>query len=82
MVAEQIEAITEIWWSGPSTARESALSTQMNCILVMTTAGAPLDKCHNAGVNEGLEAWRQFVKEWEPKLRTTYVGFRRFETTF
>ena len=41
---------------------------------VMTTAGAALDKCHNAGVNEGFEAWRQFVMEWEPKLRTRYVG--------
>ena len=23
---------------------------------------------------EGFEAWRQFVMEWEPKLRTRYVG--------
>ena len=53
---------------------ESALSTQMYYILVMTTAGAALDKCHNASVNEGFEAWRQFVMEWEPKLRTRYVG--------
>ena len=55
-------------------SEESALSTQMYCILVMTTAGAASDKCHNAGVNEGFEAWRQFVMEWEPKLRTRYVG--------
>ena len=54
-------------------SEESALSTQMYHILVMTTAGAVLDNCHNAGVNEGLEAWRQFVMEWEPKLRTRYV---------
>ena len=54
-------------------SEESALSTQMYHILVMTTAGAALDKCHNAGVNEGFEAWRQFVMEWEPKLRTRYV---------
>ena len=46
----------------------SALSSQMYYILVMTTAGAALDKCHNAGVNE----W--FVMEWEPKLRARYVG--------
>ena len=46
----------------------------MYYILVMTTAGAALDKCHNACVNEGFEAWRQFVMEWEPKLRTRYVG--------
>ena len=55
-------------------SEESSLSTQMYYILVMTTAGAALDKCHNAGVNEGFEAWRQFVMEWEPKLRTRYVG--------
>ena len=55
-------------------SEESALSTQMYHILVMTTAGAALDKCHNAGVYEGFEAWRQFVMEWEPKLRTRYVG--------
>ena len=55
-------------------SEESALSTQMYYILVMTTAGAALDKCHNASVNEGFEAWRQFVMEWEPKLRTRYVG--------
>ena len=48
----------------------SALSTQMYNILVMTTAGAALDKWHNAGVNEGFEAWGQFVMEWEPKLWT------------
>ena len=55
-------------------SEESALSTQMYYILVMTTAGAALGKCHNAGVNEGFEAWRQFVMEWELKLRTRYVG--------
>ena len=53
-------------------SEESALSTQVCCILVMT-----LDKCHNVGVNEGLEAWRQFVLEWEPKLRTRYVGVQK-----
>ena len=55
-------------------SEKSALSTQMYHILVMTTAGTALDKCHNAGVNEGFEAWRQFVMEWEPKLRTRSVG--------
>ena len=55
-------------------SEESAFSTQMYYILVMTTAGAAVDKCHNAGVNEGFEAWTQFVMEWEPKLRTKYVG--------
>ena len=55
-------------------SEESALGTQMCCILVMTTAGAALDKCHNAGVKDVFEAWRQFVVEWESKLRTRYVG--------
>ena len=53
-------------------SEESALSTQMY-ILVMTTAGAALDKCHNVGVNEWFEAWRRIAKEWESKLRTRYV---------
>ena len=55
-------------------SEESGLSTQMYYILVITNARAALDKCHDAGVNEGFEAWRQFVMEWEPKLRTRYVG--------
>ena len=54
--------------------RKAHSAQRMYYILVMTTAGAALDKCHNAGVNEGFEAWRQFVMEWEPKLRTRYVG--------
>ena len=57
-------------------SEQSALSTQMYCILVMTAAGAALDKCHNAGVNESFEAWRQFLMEWEPKLRTRYLGLQ------
>ena len=46
----------------------SCLGTQTYYILVMTTTGSALDKCHSAGVNERFEAWRQFVMEWEPKL--------------
>ena len=57
-------------------SEESALSTQIYYILVMTPAGGALDKCHNAGVTEGVEAWRQFVMKWEPKLRTRYVGLQ------
>ena len=44
---------------------DAKLSCEASChstqILVMTTTGSALDKCHNAGVNEGFEAWRQFV---------------------
>ena len=57
-------------------SEESVLSTQMYYILVMTSAGAAWDKCHSAGVNEGFETWRQFVMDWEPELRTTYMGLR------
>eukprot|EP00959_Pyramimonas_sp_CCMP1952_P068838 1436668-Pyramimonas_sp.AAC.1 len=53
---------------------EARLSTQLYYILVLTTSGPALTKCHNAGVNEGFEAWRQFVLEWEPRLRTRFVG--------
>ena len=56
------------------TSDESALSTETYYVLVMITAGAVLDKCHSAGVNEGFGAWRQFVLEWEPKHRTKFVG--------
>ena len=35
---------------------------------------AALGKCHNTGVNEGFEAWRQFEMERESKLRTECVG--------
>ena len=55
-------------------SEESALSTQMYYILLMTTARATIDKCHNASVNEGFVAWRQFVMEWEPILQTRNVG--------
>ena len=41
------------------------LSTQMYYKLVMTKT---LHRCHNAGVNEGFAGWRQFVREWEPRL--------------
>eukprot|EP00959_Pyramimonas_sp_CCMP1952_P115651 2417735-Pyramimonas_sp.AAC.1 len=42
----------------------------------MTTSGSALDKCHNAGVKEGFEAWRQFVLEWGLKRRSQFVGLR------
>ena len=53
---------------------EAQLSTQLYYVLVMLSSGAALDKCHNAGVNEGFETWRNFVMEYEPRLRTRTVG--------
>ena len=55
-------------------SEESALSTQRYYILVMTTAGAALDKCHNAGVNEGVEAWREFLMEWGAQTSDEVCG--------
>ena len=73
MEAEQSQVTIRNATMEPDVAR---LSTQLYYILVMTTSGSALDKCHNAGVNEGFEAWRQFVLEWEPKLRSRFVGLR------
>ena len=53
---------------------EAQLSTQLYYVLVMLTSGPALDKCHNAGVNEGFEAWRSFAQEYEPKLKSRTVG--------
>jgi len=53
---------------------EAALSTQLYYVLVMLVTETALNKCHNAGINEGFERWRQFVLEWEPRLQTRHVG--------
>ena len=53
---------------------EAQLSTQLYYVLVMLSSGAALDKGHNAGVNEAFETWRNFVMEYEPRLRTRTVG--------
>ncbi len=54
---------------------EAQLSTQLYYVLVMLSSGAALDKCHNAGVNEGFETWRNLVVEYEPHLKTRSVGW-------
>ncbi|CAK0795275.1 unnamed protein product [Prorocentrum cordatum] len=70
MDAEQSQVTIRSATMEPDIAR---LSTQLYYILVMITSGSALDKCHNAGVNEGFEAWRQFVLELEPRLRGRFV---------
>ena len=55
-------------------SHDAALSTQLYYVLVMLTSGPALDKCHNVGVNEGFEAWRQFAMEYDPKLKSRSVG--------
>ncbi|CAK0882790.1 unnamed protein product [Prorocentrum cordatum] len=73
MEAEQSQVTIRNATMEPDVAR---LSTQLYYIIVMAASGSALDKCHNAGVNEAFEAWRQFVLEWEPKLRSRFVGLR------
>ena len=62
----------------------TCLSTQMYYILVMTTTGSASVKCHSAGMNEGFEARKQFVMEWEMEcglwmnvLSTKLAAFER-----
>ena len=51
----------------------------MYYILVMTTTGSTSDKCRSAGMNEGFEARKQFVMEWEMDfvgLLTNVLSYR------
>ena len=50
------------------------LSAQLRYVLVTLSTDTALDKCHHAGISEGLETWRQTTVEWEPKLMSRYVG--------
>ena len=53
---------------------EATLNAQPYFVLVMLSTDTALDKCHNAGINEGLKTWRQFTVGWEPNLMSRYVG--------
>ena len=53
---------------------DATLTAQLYNVSVMLSTDTALDKCHNAGINEGIETWRQFTVEWEPKLMSRYVG--------
>jgi hypothetical protein len=54
-------------------SEEAQLNTQLYYVLVMLSSGAVRGKCHSADVNEGLESWRNFVTECEPRLQTRTV---------
>ena len=55
------------------TTTEASSTPRHNATLGSEESALSSHKCHNAGVNEFFEAWRQFVMEWEPKPRTRYV---------
>ena len=50
------------------------LSAQLYYVMIMVCRGGALTKVNNAGESEGAEAWRSFAAEWDPKIRTRYVG--------
>ena len=43
-------------------------------VLVMLCKGQALDLVINSGQGEGLEAWRQLCKRYEPKMRARWAG--------
>ena len=53
---------------------EKQLSTQLYYILVMLCRDKAQDKMNAVGSGEGFEAWRQFIIDWDPKVRTRRVG--------
>ena len=55
-------------------ASERALSTQLYFVLVMLLRNRALDIAYNAGVAEGLEAYRRLHQQYHPKVASRYVG--------
>ena len=53
---------------------ERALSTQLYYVLVMLLRNRALDIAYNAGVAEGLEAYRRLHQQYHPKVASRYVG--------
>ncbi len=49
--------------SVPIRNAEKAQLSRKLYVLVMLCSGPALDKSHKAGVNEGVEAWRNFTLE-------------------
>ena len=66
LVEQSTQPILNVGLSGDG----AQLSTQLYYVLVMLSSGAALDKCHNSGINEGFETWRNFVMEYEPRLKS------------
>ena len=53
---------------------EASLSAQLYYVMVMLFRDAAQDKMSTIGAGEGLEAWRQAILDWDPKIRTRKVG--------
>ena len=49
-------------------------STQLCWMMLTIRKGAALNTVFLAGDSEGLEAWRQLTKKYEPKMRTRFAG--------
>ncbi|CAK0821956.1 unnamed protein product, partial [Prorocentrum cordatum] len=53
---------------------KASLSSQLYYLMVMLFRSAAQDKMSTVSSGEGLEAWRQSVLDWDPKIRTRRVG--------
>ena len=53
---------------------ERALSGQLYFVLVMLLTNRALDIAYNAGVSEGIEAYRRLYQQYHPKVASRFVG--------
>ena len=53
---------------------EAAISSQIYYVLVLLTKGRALDKVQAAGEGEGLHAWRLLHLQFEPHVKSRFVG--------
>ena len=53
---------------------ERAMSSQLYFVLVMLLRNRALDIAYNAGVAEGLEAYRRLRQQYHPRVASRYVG--------
>ena len=51
-----------------------SISSHIYYVLVLLTKGRALDKVQAAGDSEGLQAWRLMCLQWEPNVKSRYVG--------
>ena len=73
-IFDKAEASTETLYNAMLDAHLRPLSAQLYYVLILVCRGGALTKGNNAGESEGAEAWRTFAAEWDPKIRTRYVG--------
>ena len=53
---------------------EKEASEQLAFVLVMVCRAGALDQVVNAGVGEGLSAWRSLCRRFEPNVRSRFAG--------